>query len=134
MQSSELIFYIGIGLVIFFLFMLKKDKPKLPTPLKMQDFTPKKEYLRKQLTGSKPVSAEVIEDEVEVEVSADWASPVIIADGKVKDAYAVLGLDAGVPMAQVRAQVSSLLEQKNTPAKIDLIKRAYRAIIDANNS
>lgn len=139
MQPSDFFFYSGILMGVLLLFMFKKDKPKLPTPLQMKDFeASKKVYKHKQLTGAKPVEAKIVEADVVLDrySSADndipWASPTIMVDGKAKDAYAVLGLESGVPMAQVRAHVAVLLQGKNTTAKLDIIKRAYQAIVDAN--
>lgn len=144
MDISDIIFYISLGLGLFILYMLKPPKQKHPTPLKMKDFSPKQNYKFKQLPGAKPVKAQVIPDDeitAVTEVSevthvqgGKWASPIVFVNGKAKDAYAVLKLSPGTPMSQVRAQVAKLLEQKNTASKINLIKRAYQAIVDADKA
>ena len=142
MDISDFIFYISLGLGLFILYMLKPPKQKHPTPLKMKDFSPKKNYKLKQLPGAKAVKAQVMKDDevtAVTEVSevthvqgGKWASPVVFENGKAKDAYAVLKLSPGAPLAQVRAQVAVLLDQKNSASKINLIKRAYQAIVDAD--
>lgn len=141
MDISDIIFYVSLGLGLLILYMLKPAKPKRPTPLKMKDFSPKKNYKLKQLPGAKPVKAQLMKDhevtavtevtEVTHVQGSKWASPIVFESGKPKDAYAVLKLSPGVPLAQVRAQVAKLLEQKNSASKINLIKRAYQAIVDA---
>ncbi len=135
MQTQDFFIYIFFGLVALYLYMLRKDKPKLPTALEMKDFSRPKSFKQKQLTGAKPVQAKVVSAEIITDdESATWASPTLLVDGKPKDAYSLLGLESGVPMNQVRAHVALLLQGKNTPAKIDIIKRAYQAIVDANIS
>ncbi len=139
MQSSDFFFYGSILMGILILFMLRREKPNLPTPLQMKDFeSPKKVYKHKQLSGAKAVEAKVVEANVVLDrysshdSDVPWASPTIMVDGKPKDAYAVLGLEPGVPVAQVRAHVAILLQGKNSTSKLDIIKRAYQAIVDAN--
>lgn len=142
-QTSDFVFYLCLGLGLLFLFMLKKDKPKLPTPLDMKELnSSKKNYKNKQLQGPKSVEAKVIHAEFAADQMTDsqsvddahtpWASPTILVNGKPKDAYSILGLDSGASIQQVRTHVALLLQGKLTAAKIDIIKRAYQAIIDAN--
>lgn len=132
MRGFDLLFYIAIGIGLLFLYMLKRERPQRPTALKMTEKSKTKTYKHKQLSGAKAVKAEFY-DESDDSYAA-WASPTVIVNGQAQEAYSVLGLESGVPLAQVRSQVASLLQQKNTPEKIDLIKRAYQAIVDANNS
>jgi hypothetical protein len=133
MQASDLFFYISLGLGLLVLYMIKPEKPKHPTPLKMKGFSPQQNYKDKQLPGAKPVKADLLSEDQESEetLAANWASPTIVVEGKPKDAYAILNLESGVPLEQVKSQVAYLLQQKNSPIKVDLIKRAYQAIVDA---
>ncbi len=141
MDISNIVFYLSLGMGLLVLYMLKPAKPKHPTPLKMKDFSPKKKFRFKQLHGAKPVQAQIMQDDEITAVTevtnvqgTKWAAPTVFENGKAKDAYAVLKLSPGTPLAQVRAQVAHLLRQKNTASKIDLIKRAYQAIVDAENT
>lgn len=134
MQITELLLYFAIGAVFFLLFMFRKEKPKHPTPLDMKDFSPKRDYKDPQLMGAKAVSVQIEDETIGEDEGAAWASPTVVSDGKVKDAYAILGLDAGAPLNQVRERVSLLLKEPLSPSQVDIIKRAYRAIVDANNS
>lgn len=151
MQASDIIFYLAIVLGGLILFIMRPNKPQRPSQLDMKNTNPKKTYFYKQLPSAKAVKAEVMsskyanDDNTQVQFKKDvtevtaiqegqWASPTIMANGKMKDAYAVLGLDPGVPMNQVQAQMALLLKQKNSPSKIDLFKRAYQAIVDADKA
>ncbi len=141
MGTSDIIFYLSLGLGGLALYMLKPSKPKHPTPLKMKNFSPKRSYSKRQLAGAKPVKAEVMSKEDITAVTevthiqgASWASPIVFVSGKPMDAFSVLDLPAGAPLNQVRTQVAALLEQKNTATKINLIKRAYQAIVDADKA
>jgi hypothetical protein len=146
MRGFDLIFYIAIGIGLLFLYMLKRDRPQRPTPLKMtakskaNSKNNSKNYKHRQLTGAKAVKAEFYNEADEnfndslSDDYAVWASPTIVVNGQVQNAYAVLGLDSGVPLAQVRSQFASLIQQKNTPEKIEILKLAYQAIVDRNNS
>ena len=138
MQASDIIFYLAIVLGGLILFILRPNKPQRPSQLDMKNTKAKKTYFYKQLPSARAVKAEVMPKKEVTEVTAvqdgQWASPTILADGKMKDAYAVLGLDAGAPMNQVQARMALLLKQKNSVSKIDLFKRAYQAIVDADKA
>lgn len=136
MLFSDIPFYLGLPLVILVIYMLLPSRPRRPSQLEMKDFSPPKNYSNKQLPGAKTVQAEVITEDDEPTQpgvkSSDWASPTILADGKMKDAYSVLGLSSGTPLPQVHEHMAYLLKQKNSPSKIELFKRAYQAIVDAH--
>ena len=152
MSSQNMVF--GAIVVLFFLYMAWKKKPKQPTALNMKKRSTQAHSNLKRIEGARWVEAEILGDEGDShgqsssgrsssqtpssKSSSKWAHPVVLIHGKYVDAYSVIGLNPGATEEQVRKRVEELLQSsaasKLSSSKIEQIRQAYQAIIDGKRS